>query len=272
MIKVHHLDLCPMFPSPGRFMNDQGYLVGHSLLVETDSSGLVLVDTGLGLADVADKSRLGKAYVYATRPRLDAAHTAIRQIEGLGLRPEDVRHIVLTHLDVDHAGGMADFPKAKVHVAADEHAEAMARRTRNERQRYRPAQWEHGPDWTLYDRADGEPWFGFDAVRSLPGLPEDILAIPLIGHTRGHSAIAVREGDRWLLDAGDLYFHRGEVCTPPGQVPRFLRFYERNIARDWTKLVTNQERLRELGASHGDEVTMFCAHDPAEFTPFVTTG
>lgn len=269
MIKVHHLDLCPMFPPPGRFLHDEAHLVGHSLLLETESSGLVLVDTGLGLADVADKSRLGKGYLWFNKPRLDPAHTALRQIEGLGLRPEDVRHIVLTHLDVDHAGGMADFPSAKVHVATDEHAAAMARRTSNEKQRYRPAQWEHGPDWTLYDRGAGEPWFGFEAVRSLPGLTEDILAIPMIGHTRGHSAIAVREGDRWLLDAGDTYFHRGEVATPAGDVPRFLRLFERNLARNWKKLVENQERLRELGATHSDELTIFCAHDPAELAPFV---
>lgn len=215
MIKVHHLDLCPMFPPPGRFLHDEAHLVGHSLLVATDSSGLVLIDTGLGLADVADKTRLGKGYVWFNRPRLDPADTAIRQIQALGLRPEDVRHIVLTHLDVDHAGGMAE---------------------------------------------------------SLPGLPEDILAIPMIGHTRGHSAIAVREGERWLLDAGDTYFHRGEVATPPGDVPRFLRYFERNLARDWKKLVANQERLRELGATHCDKVTIFCAHDPAELAPFVPAG
>lgn len=242
-----------------------GKLVGHSLLLETDAAGLVLVDSGLGLADVADPSRLGRSYLFLNRPRLDPAITAIRQIEALGLDPADVRHILLTHMDVDHTGGIADFPAAKVHVHAAEHAAAMARRTGNEKQRYRPAQWEHGPDWALYDLGDGEPWFGFEAVRSLPGLPEEILAVPLLGHTRGHCGIAVAQGDGWLLDAGDTYFNRNEVATPPGKVPRMLRVLENNLARDWKALLANQERLRELAAGHAGEVTVFCSHDPVEF-------
>jgi glyoxylase-like metal-dependent hydrolase (beta-lactamase superfamily II) len=32
-----------------------------------------------------------------------------RQVERLGYRREDVRHIVLTHLDMDHAGGLRVF-------------------------------------------------------------------------------------------------------------------------------------------------------------------
>ncbi len=268
MIKVHHLDCCPMFPVLGRMVQDEGRLVAHCLLVETDDSGLVLVDSGLGLADVADRSRLGRAYSRVFRPKLDPAITAIRQIEGLGFRADDVRHILLTHLDVDHAGGLSDFPAARVHVCADEHAAAMARATSNERQRYRPTQWAHGPDWALYRLGDGEGWFGFDAVRALPGLPDDILAIPLLGHTRGHSGIAVRDGDRWLLAAGDAYFHRTEMTTRPGDTPRLLRMFERNVARDWRALNANQGRLRELVADHGAQVRVFSAHDPVEFDQF----
>lgn len=44
----------------------------------------------------------------------------VKQIDGRSYRIEDVRHIVLTHLDLDHAGGLPDFPHAKVHVHATE--------------------------------------------------------------------------------------------------------------------------------------------------------
>ncbi len=47
-----------------------------------------------------------------------------------------MRHIVLTHLDVDHAGGLPDFPDARVHVFAREH-ETMLDPPRRERRRYR---------------------------------------------------------------------------------------------------------------------------------------
>lgn len=74
---------------------------------------------------MGEKSRLDRNFVTLNRPRLEPAITAIRQIEALGFSPADVRHILLTHMDVDHTGGIADFPAAKVHVYAKEHAAAM---------------------------------------------------------------------------------------------------------------------------------------------------
>jgi len=68
----------------------------------------VLVDTGLGLLDVAvPLRRLGPGFLAAMHPRLDANETAARQVERLGFSREDVRDVLLTHLDPDHAG---DFP------------------------------------------------------------------------------------------------------------------------------------------------------------------
>jgi len=43
-----------------------------------------------------------------------------RRSGTLGFDPADVRDIVLTHLDLDHAGGLIDFPWARVHVYAEE--------------------------------------------------------------------------------------------------------------------------------------------------------
>lgn len=41
----------------------------------------------------------------------------------------DVRHIVLTHLDFDHAGGLDDFPEATVHMLQIERDVAVAQRS-----------------------------------------------------------------------------------------------------------------------------------------------
>lgn len=142
---IHHLDCASMCPVGGRLLLGSGGLltgrmVAHCLLVES-SDGLTLVDTGFGTADVADPHRLGRPFLAMMRPRLSPARTALHQVRALGYRPEDVRHIVLTHLDLDHAGGLADFPQAQVHVFAEELRAARARATRGERDRYRPAQW-----------------------------------------------------------------------------------------------------------------------------------
>ena len=87
--------------------------------------------------------------------------------------------------------------------------------------------------------------------------------IPLIGHSRGHTGIAVRDGDGWLLHCGDAYFHRNEIKTPPS-CPGGLSVFQKLMAHDANARVANQERLRELARSHGNEVRLFRAHDPVE--------
>ena len=70
-----------------------------------------------------------------------------------GFRPEDVRHIVLTHLDFDHAGGLDDFALAAVHMLRRERDSAQAQRSWLDRQRYRPARWGSGARWQVHDRS-----------------------------------------------------------------------------------------------------------------------
>ncbi|MFJ1703796.1 MBL fold metallo-hydrolase [Kitasatospora sp. NPDC088346] len=265
---IHHLDCAGMCPAGGRLLLGSGGLltgriVGHCLLVETED-GLVLVDTGLGTGDVADPRRLGTAFRLTMRPQLSLARTALHQVRALGYSPLDVRHIVLSHLDLDHAGGLGDFPHARVHVLADELRAARARATRNEQDRYRPAQWAHNPLWVEHE-ATGDPWFGFEAARPVSEAVPEVLLVPLRGHTRGHSGIAVRDGDRWLLHCGDAYFSHTEVDLATPRCPPGLAAFQRLVSRDDRARLHNQERLRALRHEQGSAVRLFSAHDPFEF-------
>lgn len=269
-MRIHHLNCATMCPPSQRLINGYGSwtapgrMVCHCLVVETDA-GLVLIDTGFGLADVSQPERyLSAGFRFLCRPALDPQETALRQVEALGFRRQDVRHIIPTHLDVDHAGGLPDFPEATVHVFAWEHAAAMAPRTPWERRRYRQHQWAHGPHWALYDE-QGEPWFGFPTVRALKGVSDDILLVPLPGHTRGHCGVAVRHGDGWLLHAGDAYFHRQAVHGPLSACPPALAAFELLVQHDGVGRIANLHRLRRLSREHGDTVRIVSAHDPDEF-------
>lgn len=267
-MRVHHLNTGTMCPVSAKLVNGRGglferaRLVCHVLLLETQD-GLTLVDTGLGLDDIARPERLGRRWLRNTAPRLDPAETASEQVRALGFAPADVRHVILTHLDRDHAGGVADFPKAKIHLhrreldAARGHAAARG-------DRYIHDQWAHGPDWATHGDG-GEAWFGFQGVRALGAREPDVLLIPLPGHTPGHSGVAVR-GDRgWLLHAGDAYFHHGQIATPPRPAPLGLRVFQKRADTDRAQRVANQERLRQLNAGHGHEVTIIASHDPDDF-------
>lgn len=244
---VHHLDCGPMRPFGGRLIDGEGSvlrrtrMVCHCLLVETEN-GLVLVDSGFG-SDDSDPARtsLPAAFRVLMNPLLDPATTALAQVRGLGFDPSDVRHIVLTHLDLDHAGGLRDFPQAKVHV----HGPELRAATTVSDMRYRTGQWAHRPDWAVYDTPSGQDWFGFEAVRELAGLPEEILLVPLGGHTSGHVGVAVSTGSKWLLHAGDAYFAQGELEQPP-HCPPALRVFQRRMAVDNDARMHNQSRLRDL--------------------------
>jgi len=267
-MRIHHLNTGTMCPIGQRFVNgtgglfQRGRMVCHCVLVESNH-GLVLVDTGIGLDDIADPSRLGRKWVRQTTPRLDPAETAVRQVKALGFSPDDVRHLLLTHLDRDHAGGVADFPKARVHVHRREYEMAVTRQIAPPAGRYVPAQWRHGPHWALHDDG-GENWFGFAGVRALGDREPDILMIPLPGHTLGHCAIAVRDGGRWLLHAGDAYFHHAQLDPRP-RIPLVLGMFQRRVDMDRAARVQNQERLRALKAAHGDMVTIVNSHDPVDY-------
>jgi glyoxylase-like metal-dependent hydrolase (beta-lactamase superfamily II) len=235
----------------------------HCLLIEGED-GLILVDTGLGVEDVANPSRLGFLFNAALRPRLEIAETALRQVADLGFRTADVRHIVPTHLDLDHAGGLADFPSAKVHVFAPELRAALDPRTFRERNRYRAAQLSDVTKWAPVEE-DGGDWSGFASVRAIPGARDDVLLIPLAGHSRGHCGVAVRTSRGWLLHCGDAYFHHTEVAPQGGRTPPGLKWVESFVNVDRLARIANQQRLRDLARSRPDEVRLICSHDPTEF-------
>ena len=191
-MRIHHLDCGSMCPLGGRLFGGAGGpwapapMCCHCLLIESED-GLILVDTGLGVEDVNNPERLGRPFRLATRPGLEVAQTALRQVADRGFSVADLRHIVVTHLDLDHAGGICDFPDAKVHVFAPELRAARNRESLAERNRYRSVQISAVSNWAPVE-LDGDDWFGFEAVRALPGTRDDVLLIPLLGHTRAIAA------------------------------------------------------------------------------------
>ncbi|KYG70555.1 MBL fold metallo-hydrolase [Bdellovibrio bacteriovorus] len=269
---VHHLNCISTCPLGGSLMDhgpesviQRGHLTNHCLLIETNQE-LVLIDTGLGTRDVENpQGRLSSFFLSLVSPEFRLEMTALEQIKQMGFDPRDVRHIVLTHLDFDHAGGLDDFPQATVHMMRSERDSAVKQETWLDRQRFRPQQWSTQDQWKVYDAGEGESWFGFNRVQQLDGISSDIVLLPLLGHTLGHAGVAVNTGSKWLLQAGDAYFYHQEMnvlnphCTPG------LNLYQIMMEKDRKARLWNQDRLRELKRTHSEEVEIFCAHDVVEF-------
>ncbi len=170
------------------------------LLVDTDQ-GPVLVDTGLGSQEYVHPSWMTRLFRIITLMPFDPGEAAIHQIKNLGYKPEDVHHIILTHMHFDHCSGLADFPGARVHVHRREYEAFTDGKIRHwDEFAYIPRYIEHRPDFVLYDRPDSV-WCGLDAIR-LPFEPEMYL-IPLHGHSRGHCGLAIKRSIGWFFQAGD---------------------------------------------------------------------
>ena len=241
------------------------------ILVVEAPAGLVLVDSGIGLQDMADPAtRLGPLR-HALRPALDPAETAVRRIEALGLDPRDVRHIVVTHLDLDHIGGLADFPQAHVHVTTEALTWAVRTPRFLERRRYRRSQWAHGPRFTEYVYG-ADRWEGF-RVHPLDGVCEGMLLVDLPGHTLGHAGVLVPGGggrddgenyddDKDVLHAGDAFYHRGQIGQG-AHAPAAIGVMERAMALEPAAVTMTHARLAALAERRRDTLDVVCAHDPS---------
>ncbi len=190
-MKIHFLNcgtMRPYFPSVKNGVT--------CLLVETNQ-GPLLVDTGFGLRDYSAPTRSMNFFLTMMRSPRDVNETAFHQVQRFGFKPEEVKHIIQTHLHLDHAGGLPNFPHAKIHVLRQEYEHIMSHRSWE----YHQEHWVHGPDWVLHE-VMGEPWYDFEAIK-LTGFEPEIRLVPLTGHTPGHMGVAIKDGQGWVLHGGD---------------------------------------------------------------------
>jgi glyoxylase-like metal-dependent hydrolase (beta-lactamase superfamily II) len=211
------------------------------LLIETEQ-GLALVDTGLGARDYSDPTWFTQFFRVITVMPFDVNEAAVNQIQKIGYKPEDVKHIILTHMHFDHCGGLPDFPHARIHVHNREYNAFMGQSFDWKNAAYIPRNLAHKPDIALYETIDSK-WYDFDAIR-LPFAPE-MFFIPLFGHSAGHCGLAVKTDAGWR-------FHVADAGVD----------IEHNIAPDWViaaALGPHWPRLRAFAQSH-PEITLTASH------------
>ena len=217
------------------------------LLIES-SDGLILVDTGLGTGDYIREPWILYTFKLTTIVPLDPAEAAICQIQKLGYQPEDLRHIVLTHLHFDHAGGLPDFPWAKIHVHRAEYEHYLSGKFRQWADGgYNRRVLEHKPDLEFYDTVDSA-WYDFDAIRLR--LAPEMYLLPLFGHTPGHCGVAVKTPEGWIL-------HVADAASFAPDAPEWLVKFA---------LGSHQPRLRAFDKKH-PEVLMTMGHMQLDFFP-----
>ena len=89
-----------------RFSQNRITFPNNAFLIEHPVHGLILVDTGWS-ADCT--SLLPKHLVSFYRPEIRPDQTAKARLAALGIAPEDINLVLLTHLDADHTCALKDF-------------------------------------------------------------------------------------------------------------------------------------------------------------------
>lgn len=184
--------------------------VAVGMFVIEHPKGLVLVDTGNHPRVAEDAAAYwGKDVAAAIQPEMDPDDAVDRHLIRLGYKIEEIKHVILTHMHLDHAGGMSLFPEAAFYIQKDELVAAM---------------WPH-PQFAIghYEIKDFAQTRNFN-IRKLDGdldLFDDgrIRIIKTGGHSVGHQMVLLqlREFGPTLLP-GDACMmpEQLDLLTPPG--------------------------------------------------------
>ncbi|MEA2218213.1 MAG: N-acyl homoserine lactone hydrolase, partial [Solirubrobacteraceae bacterium] len=127
------------------------------------------------------------------------------RLRALGVEPEEIDVVVMTHLHNDHASGATHFPQATFVVDA---VEWQAACKGGFAQGYRHAHFDQPFDWRTVDYAGAGGHAGFERTLDLFG-DGSVRLLSTPGHTLGHQSILLAlEGRELLLTADAAYTRR----------------------------------------------------------------
>ncbi|MEA2375917.1 MAG: N-acyl homoserine lactone hydrolase [Thermoleophilaceae bacterium] len=176
-------------------------------LVRHPEAGPFLVDTGVHPSVATDlRGNFGRlnAIVFSSL-RTTPQRTAAAQIARRGVAAADVELVVMTHLHVDHASGMSEFPRAEFVCSRREWAAAHSRLAPIAG--YHRAQLPPGERVRTID-FDGpavQPHGPFSRTLDLLG-DGSVRLVSTPGHTVGHLSVLLQLDGRQVLVVGDALY------------------------------------------------------------------
>ncbi|OXM82923.1 MBL fold metallo-hydrolase [Paenibacillus rigui] len=88
--------------------------------IEHPEAGVLLWDTGYAPRFLEETTRLpNRLYRMTTPVGIGSEDSAVRQLADIGIRPEQVKGIIISHFHADHIAGLKDFPEALFYYAAE---------------------------------------------------------------------------------------------------------------------------------------------------------
>ncbi len=163
--------------------------------------GVIVVDTGAA-AHLKSLPRWHPYFQLSVRFDIEPEQEVGPQLRSRGIGARDVKTVVLTHMHIDHDGGLAHFPHSRIVVSGDELARTSG--IRGAILGYLPNRW---PKWFDPQPLAWQPTPCGPFMRSAPlTAAGDVVAVPTPGHTPSHLSVIVRDGDEQIMFAGDASY------------------------------------------------------------------
>ena len=207
--------------------------------------GRLLFDTGIECNAASDPAGLlGERIARIYRLTGSPSENVIAQLALHGLAPEDITHVVTSHLHFDHCGCNRLRPRARILVQKAEMDAARAPDSRYDRRL-----WDHPLDYQL---VDGEHDVFGDGT---------VVLIPTPGHTVGHQSLVVQ------VSRDRRYVLRADACYSKEHMDREVL---PSVVWNAPTMLESMAKLRRLGEQAGTRVLY--GHDPAQWVEVEAAG
>ena len=205
-------------------------------LLRTPDGENVLIDTGFCPGTLGEEKSAGPAFLEASPEQLVTAH-----LSRIGLLPENIDYVVVSHLDPDHAGFIGSFPDAEVVI---------------QRRHLALARVSDAPRFLLTRSAWDVPHVRFREVEGDTELLPGIFLLATCGHVTGHQSVLVHLPNTGAVLLPIDAMAREHIASPANRVAGPFDEDEQELRRSTQKLV-------EIAAWH--KALIIFSHDTEQW-------
>jgi len=203
-------------------------------LIQTDDGKTILIDSGMPQAYVDDpvNAAIEDGYNLWLKSSPSEENLPAGQLAKIGLTPDAVTHLVITHTHIDHAGGLGSFPNA-VHVIQKAERDLAT-------PVYRRFSWPDNVEWHVIE-GDAD-------------LAQGVKLLFTPGHTPGHMSALVE-----LPETGKILIAIDAIYLP-------LSLEKDNFKASWNAEIARDSGHRAARIAAKDGAMLMFGHDPQQWS------
>lgn len=218
----------------------RAYLIEHP-------KGLILIDTGWDIAQRAHPVKKHFGFLPISYGDLPPGMSINEQLAALGYQPSDLNAVYLTHMDMDHAGGLVLVKEAK-HICASDREIKDARSMRYF-YRYHQKNWQNIPlqSFSFENTGIGPVGQSFDVFRD-----SSLILVNTPGHSHGLFSAVITGAEGYVILCGDTgYMQKSwkELWLPGLTV-------DKKVAKKSLQWLQNKSKDKDC-------IAILATHDPA---------